>query len=201
ISIVPPGKNPEAIVILGGGTLFDERSGEHTLHPISALRLLRGYFLFQEKKLPIFVSGGTLWGKEPQSEGELMKAMLVKLGVPEEEIVVEENSRTTWENAQFVTPLLQERNIRTFYLVSSQAHLPRALLAFTHFYPESLIIPVPAHPTCDRGSLSLNDFLPSLEALFTSNTLFHEWWGLLLYRLKAKYGFVESSKSNTRSVP
>ncbi|MEN3185705.1 MAG: YdcF family protein [Atribacterota bacterium] len=180
----PPEKGkPEAIVILGGGTLFDQRTGMQTLHPISAMRLLQGYFLFQKEHLPCVVSGGTLWGKEPQGEGELMQEFLLRLGVPAEKIIVENRARTTWENAQFVTPLLKECGITTFYLVSSQAHLRRALFAFTHFYPESDPIPVPAHPVCDRKPITLEDFLPSSEALSVFSSFFHEWWGLLFYRL------------------
>ncbi|MCX7667354.1 MAG: YdcF family protein [Atribacterota bacterium] len=195
LSPLPEERKPEAIVILGGGTLFDQKTGRQTLHPISAMRLLQGYFLFQKEHLPCVVSGGTLWGKEPHSEGELMQEMLLRLGVPAEKIIVENRARTTWENARFVVPLLKERGITTFYLVSSQTHLPRAVFAFTHYYPESSIIPVSAHPVCDRKSLTMEDFLPSLEALSASSAFFHEWWGLLFYR------FMEPAKDNTRLVP
>lgn len=186
-----PDTKPEAIVILGGGTLSNQKTGEHTLHPISTMRLLRGYFLFQREPLPLFVSGGTLWGRELPGEGELMRETLIKLGVPEEKIIVEGNARTTWENARLVTTLLRERNIKSFYLVSSQVHLRRALFAFTHFYPESSIIPISAHPIYDRMPLHLIDFLPSSAALSASSMLLHEWWGLLFYRLKAKHFVVQ----------
>lgn len=191
----PATTKPEAIVILGGGTLFDQKTETQTLHPVSAMRLLQGYFLFQKEHLPCLVSGGTLWGKEPRGEGELMQEMLLGLGVPAEKIIVENHARTTWENARFVVPLLKERGITTFYLVSSQTHLRRAVFAFTHFYPESHIVPVPAHPAFDRKPTTLEDFLPSLEALSASSAFFHEWWGLLFYRL------MKPSKHHTGPLP
>jgi uncharacterized SAM-binding protein YcdF (DUF218 family) len=189
--VIPPQAKPQAIVVLGGGTFFDQKTGEHTLHPVSITRLLQGYFLFQKEPLPFFVSGGNPWGHDLKSEGELMREILLRLGVPEEKIVVEARARTTWENAQFLTPLLKARHITTFYLVSSQVHLQRALFTFRRFYPESLAIPISAHPAYDRMSLHLEDFLPSLEAFSASSTLFHEWWGLQLYRFKAKHLPVE----------
>lgn len=191
----PVPTQPEAIVILGGGTLFDQKTGIQTLHPVSAMRLLQGYFLFQKEHLLCVVSGGTLWGKEPRGEGELMQDMLLGLGVPAEKIIVENRARTTWENARFVVPLLKERGITTFYLVSSQIHLRRAVFAFTYLYPESHIVPVSAHPVFDRKPLTLEDFLPSLEALSASSAFFHEWWGLLFYRL------VKPSKHHTGPLP
>lgn len=186
-----PSERAEAIVILGGGTLKGKTSEEYTLNPVSIARLMKGYLLFRERKLPIFLSGGTVWRNESQSESQIMKNILLQLGVPEENIVIEENSRNTWENARFTTELLQKKSITTFYLVSSQSHLKRALFAFAYFYPNSTIIPVSAYATYHQGPFHLEELLPSLEAFSASCILLHEWWGLLLYRLKAKHLLVK----------
>lgn len=189
--ITLPSDRAEAIVILGGGTLKGKTSEEYTLHPVSIARLMKGYLLFRERNLPIFLSGGTIWGDELQNESQIMKNILLQLGVPEENITTEERSRTTWENARFTTELLQKKGITTFYLVSSQSHLKRAIFAFTYFYPNSTIIPVSAYATYHQGPFHLKEFLPSLEAFSASCILFHEWWGLLLYRLKAEHFLVK----------
>ncbi|MGQ9748135.1 MAG: YdcF family protein [Candidatus Caldatribacteriaceae bacterium] len=182
-----PSERAEAIVILGGGILKGKTNEEYNLNTVSIARLMKGYLLFRERKLPVFLSGGKIWGNESQGESQIMKNILLQLGVPEENIVVEDNSRNTWENARFTTELLQKKGITTFYLVSSQSHIKRALFAFAYFYPNSVIIPVSAHATYHQGPFRLEELLPSLEAFSASCTLFHEWWGLLLYRLKAKH--------------
>ncbi len=175
---------PQAIVIFGGGTDFDPARQAFTLSSLSMSRVLEGYRLFQEHPLPIFLSGGKVWPHEATSEASLMRELLATLGIPHECTILEERARNTWENARFTASLLKERNITAFYLVSSAFHLPRALFALSHFYPQAVVVPVAAPPFSYRRALRSTDFLPSPQAFLAFSWNVHEWGGLLFLRLR-----------------
>jgi uncharacterized SAM-binding protein YcdF (DUF218 family) len=53
--------------------------------------------------------------------------------VPRDDIVIENASRTTWENARFVTAILNREHYDSPVLVTSAYHMPRALMDFYRF--------------------------------------------------------------------
>ena len=112
-----------------------------------------------------------------------MAKILLSWGVPPEDIIQEDQSRTTWENAERCADILKEKNWRSFYLVTSETHLKRSILSFRFFLPDTVIIPVSAHPPYDRAPLSFVDFLPSLQAFYAIAQIIHEYAGLLSYCL------------------
>ena len=66
-----------------------------------------------------------------ESEAKAMKAFALMQGVREENILLEENARTTLENAFFVkTKLLEPNNWKNIAIVTSDYHLARTMLAF-----------------------------------------------------------------------
>ena len=54
-----------------------------------------------------------------------MAARAKLLGVPHSDILVEDQSTTTAENARFLRPLLTERGVQTIWVVSQPFHLRR----------------------------------------------------------------------------
>jgi len=178
-----PSAPPQLIIVLGGGTITDRYQNQSTIGPYSLLRLYQGFLLWQKEKLPVLVSGGHVWGRESKTEAELMAKILLSWGVPPEDIIQEDQSRTTWENAERCADILKEKNWRSFYLVTSETHLKRSILSFRFFLPDTVIIPVSAHPPYDRAPLSFVDFLPSLQAFYAIAQIIHEYAGLLSYCL------------------
>jgi len=66
-----------------------------------------------------------------ESEAKAMKSFALMNGVSEENILLEENARTTLENAFFVkTKLLEPNNWKNISIVTSDYHLARTMLAF-----------------------------------------------------------------------
>ncbi|BER91576.1 YdcF family protein [Atrimonas thermophila] len=180
-----PPSPPQAIVVLGGGSLRGNNA--HLPGPYSMLRLNKAFTLWKEGKPLLILSGGSPWGEKVPSEARAMQAVLRAWGVPEEKMLLEEHSRTTWENAREVAQKVRELGIKSLYLVTSGVHLKRALLAFRHFLPEVSIYPVSAHPAYDRYPLSLEDFLPSLKAFVAIAQIFHEELGYLPYWLRLRF--------------
>jgi len=197
-SFAPALSPPQAIVVLGGGVVKDQGTGNLLLSPVSLARVYRAFLLYRERPLPIIVSGGKLHKEQPLTEAEVAFEVLGTFGVSPEDIILEAYSRTTWENAQYTTALLKALGIHSFYLVTSEVHLPRALLAFRRCYPEADITPCPAHPLLSTGTaLSFERFLPRAEVLHAWGDIIHEGIGYLLYLLKGSSPLgEEKSQSN-----
>lgn len=71
----------------------------------------------------IVLSGGVVGG--PVSEASLMASLLVDAGVPPDLLVLEQDSRTSWENIGFSLPVLASLRPSRIVLVSDLWHLPR----------------------------------------------------------------------------
>lgn len=186
-SLEPASSPPQAIVVLGGGVVRDPKTLRLYLSPVALSRVYRALLLYREEKLPIIVSGGKIERDQELTEAEVAWEVLRTLGVTPEDVILEARSRTTWENARYTTAILRTLGIQSFYLVTSEVHLPRALLAFRKWYPEAEITPCAAHPPVSLGAtLSFERFLPRLEVLSAWGDVLHEAAGYLLYLFRRK---------------
>ena len=113
-----------AIVVLGARV---EASGQAA--PALQRRAEKGAELYRLGVAPLLIFSGGVAGTLP-SEASVAREIAVKLGVPREACVVEENSHSTFQNAQLTAPLLRERKIDEVVLVSDGYHLLRARLQF-----------------------------------------------------------------------
>jgi uncharacterized SAM-binding protein YcdF (DUF218 family) len=173
------GDEAEAIVVLGGGVQLDaiEYGGASTVNGRTLERLRYGAWLHRKTGKPVLVTGGAPEGWDP--EGRLMRDTLEReFGVPVR--WMEDRSINTRENARYSAELLKPAGIRRIYLVSQVWHLPRAIPEFER----AGLAVVPAgtgyQPVGDSGPF---DFIPNARALSSSFYAFHEWIGLLWYRL------------------
>jgi uncharacterized SAM-binding protein YcdF (DUF218 family) len=114
----------DAIVVLGARIQPDGLPG-----PAVRRRVERAALAFEQGIAPIVVpSGGRRW--HGHLEAGSMRSMLVKLGVPEDRIVIEGASMTTAENALFTTRLASQRRWSHLAVVTCAWHIPRAVLDF-----------------------------------------------------------------------
>jgi len=148
-------------------------------------RILHAWRLWREGKVAnIIVSGGNLpWQPSVAPESELIASMLRELGVPPEAILLDEASRNTFENALQSRAIWNAEGFRTGYLVTSAAHMPRALAVFRRAG-----LPVQPSPTDFRVRAPLYDgildFLPNPEALARTTAAIREMIGLAVYRMR-----------------
>lgn len=61
-----------------------------------------------------------------QTEASLMVKMATNLGVPRKNIIVEDSSSNTLENARFSKEILDSIDYKELYLLTSDFHMPRA---------------------------------------------------------------------------
>ena len=132
----------------------------------------------------IVLSGGTS-SLNPNTPREAPVALkeLVALGVAHDRIAIDERSRNTIENAVFSHLLANPKADERWILVTSAAHMPRAIAVF-----RAAGFSVEAYPV-DYQTDGRNDVigLHSLpEGLEMTDQAIHEWAGLVIYRLAGR---------------
>ncbi len=105
----------DAIVVISGGD--------------TDARVTEGVKLYFQKWAPkIIFSGAAARGEV--SNALAMKRIATGSNVPEEDILIEEESRTTTENAEKVAEILEREELKSIILVTSPYHQRRAYSSF-----------------------------------------------------------------------
>lgn len=178
-------KLPKAdVIVLLGGAIRGKVSSE-TLADMNSLgdRLIFAVAAFKASKAPlILVTGGAPEGYDP--EAELIRDILVTMGVPGDKIILETRNRVTLDSRKYVPETLQSIGAESILLVTSAFHMRRALWVF-----ESLDITVFAAPTDHqvllRGTgFNPLDYLPNVKALQFTTWAFHEAIGYAYYNVR-----------------
>ena len=172
------GSRPDAVVVLGGGAkdlgwvpASPEPSGQ------SLERLVTGIRLVRTLHLPLVVAGGSGWiAAGGVAEADAMADVAEKLGIPRKDIVIENHSRNTWENAAAVKQAIPGR---TVILVTSAYHMKRAAGMFRK--QGFSVIPAPAAYKSASRPLSITALLPRAGALDTSSSALAEYLSLAWY--------------------
>ncbi len=171
------------IVILGGGIISDtENNTISSLSDQSLARVYKGYLLYKDLGYPIIVTGGKLPGTDDIPEAFLMKETLIKMGVNPTDIYIEIEARNTKENAKFTADIKKELKANNVYLVTSAIHMTRSYNSFNKYIEDNLI-PVPAYYFVPKRSLSWSDFIPSINNLRATALAFHEYLGIIFYKI------------------
>lgn len=170
------------VVVMGGGIHYSLNGRQATLNSVSLQRLVKGYQLYRKNGGPLLYTGGVAIGQIGPSEAEIAANWLREMGVPAQEIVAEEQARTSFENGLYVKAWLSERGARNkIYLVTSALHLPRTVLVFQKQGID--VVPVPAGYISDHR-LSWLSYLPNRGSLNANLAALHEWLGIIWYTLR-----------------
>ena len=187
----PP--SAEAIVVLGGATRNNEPPRILADLNERGDRLLYAAKLYKDGAAPkILLSGGRIsWTKGNPSEANDMAAILELIGIPPEDLILESRSFNTHENAIFTKEILQEQNIKKVLLVTSAAHMPRAIAIFRH---ENIdVIPAPTDFLVSERNLiehrytsqsRIFSLIPNTQSLDYTTQAMKEYLGTFIYRLK-----------------
>lgn len=166
-------KNVNVIVVLSGNAWDNPDlplSGR--VNSASALRSIEAMRLFRElPESEILISGG---GKVP----EIMRNLLISLGVPPHRILTGDGSGNTYENALEVQKKVGSKSI---VLVTSAGHMLRAMKVFQKLGMDP--IPAPTHYMSRKDYYAVA-YLPTPLALEYSDFAAHEYIGILWYRLR-----------------
>lgn len=172
----------QVIVVLGGGSVGSVPDGAERggLMSAGAARLLTAARLAKQHSLPVLISGGQVFS-DGASEALVAERILLQLGLPQEQIIVETQARTTQENAAYSAALCRERGYKNVLLLTSALHMPRSMQFFERYLGEQGI-KVAAYP-CDytlnpKGQFNPRWLVPQLQAFDITCMALHEYVGM-----------------------
>lgn len=185
IAEIPPGYDV-GIVLTGGMISMPYPALDHASLGVRADRFFQAYRLYKAGKIKkILISGADRPDvmKRRQDDGAQAAYFLRLWGVPSEDIILENQSRNTYQNAKNTALILNKEFPQgRFLLITSAFHLPRASGCFT-----KAGIKTKAFPT-DQNGVALaptlkNIFRPDPDMFGYTHQLWREWVGYLVYRL------------------
>jgi uncharacterized SAM-binding protein YcdF (DUF218 family) len=121
------------------------------------------------------------WEKPRVTEGDVLRAQAIALGVPAEKIVLTPLVADTSDEARAAAALCREHGWKHVLLVTSGWHMPRAVWLFKHAGVD--FTPFPVGFQRDSQSRTLLEFLPHADALSTTETALRESYGLIYYKV------------------
>lgn len=173
----PENIQADVIVVLGGGSY-----NTGVLTDDSLKRLLTGFVLQKKLNIPIILSGGSAITNLPESE--VMKKVLIELGVDRSKIFTDVSSRDTIGNAFFTKKICEANGFKKILLVTSAYHMPRSVLTFEKIGLE--IIPYPTDFKMDKR-YNMYSYFPKMNVLQDSTKAIREYIGFIGYYLHFKF--------------
>jgi uncharacterized SAM-binding protein YcdF (DUF218 family) len=174
----------QAIVVLGGGV---KNSIEYPrgVVPTTGTLIRVNYAAQLARKYPnklIVTSGG--YTSIKYSEANIMRNALINSYFIHNQIIVENKSRNTEENAKFVAQILKPMNITRIAIVTQAFHMKRAEMLFKKYGLD----PIPASTDyfySEEAEMPAVAFLPSAKAMHYTARALHEIFGYVIYSLKS----------------
>jgi uncharacterized SAM-binding protein YcdF (DUF218 family) len=173
------------IVVLSGGIYYpDSLVSEAQLSSDTVDRCFEGAALYHGKVGGrLLLSGGKVDESRAGPQlAEAMKTLMMQLGVPAKDILLEPNSRSTYENAVESARILKEQNVQRIVLVTDAAHLPRAIRCFRRQGIE--VVPWGCRYRARPLEFSPMLVIPHPSAAEGTQAALHEWLGLAWYWLR-----------------
>ncbi len=179
----------DAIIVLGGGV-----SGAGSLRPTDQLtglnmqRTFCGTDLFAQgfaQRLVLSGGDGSIFGEGPREAVE-MKRLAVRLGVPKQAILLEEQARSTYENAVGAKRVLGGTSV---LMVTSASHMPRAMALFRKQGLD--VTPAPCNYHVREWPQFWQNWdpftlIPDLHSLSETTMAITEVVGMIAYRITGK---------------
>jgi uncharacterized SAM-binding protein YcdF (DUF218 family) len=178
-----------AVVVLGGGNVeaSPEEGGKSSPSSHALKRVAYAVRLAKTLNLPVVFTGGAVYPhKGGEAEAPAAARYLAGLGIPNNQITLEDKSKSTWENAQFVTKLFADKRPEAsrLIIVTSAFHMRRALMSFQKQGANA--VPAPTDYMAQRVPYTWESWFPDASAMEKSYIAIHEYAGLVAYALRPK---------------
>jgi uncharacterized SAM-binding protein YcdF (DUF218 family) len=174
-----------AIVLLGGGTEY-AKNGQLIPKRDVVFRIIASADLYARCKRTATVCDVIVSGGNPQhhdaAEADTYLPWLLREHVPREDIILENRSLTTYQNARNVAAILPHGYYGSLILVTSAYQMPRALLDFHRFG----MAPV---PVVSNARHARRGVLPRYENLVSAEIALHELIGLAQFHVYRAIGW------------
>ncbi len=174
-------------IVLGGFSNFETPADDRLNFNQAANRLTDALVLYKKgivRKLLISGGDGNLLGGK-SLEALKVQPFLLEMGVRQEDILLESNSRNTHENALFSKQLIDSLypNTSKLLLITSASHMPRSMGCFRKVGLK--VLAFPAHFVGKKPSWDTSYWLkPDAQAFMNWESIIKEWVGYVVYSLQ-----------------
>lgn len=173
-------------IVLSGVTIAERTPNDRVYFQRGADRVVHAVELYKLgiiKKLLVTGGSGRLVDIGERESDDIKKAMIL-MGVPPEDILVENESRNTHESAVAVKEILGRisQQPSACVLITSAFHMRRSQACFNKVGLAMQTFPTDfyAHP---RNFYPDTLFIPKPEAMMIWNKMIREWVGLVAYKI------------------
>jgi Uncharacterized conserved protein len=173
-----------AIIMLGGGTVYDDNILVPPPDVLARIAVSAENYAACKRTAAtcqVIVSGGNPQ-RRAATEADTYLPYLLRKQVPRTDIVLENSSRTTYENARNVSAILERSRYDSLILVTSAYQMPRALLDFHRFG----LAPQPLISSARRARLGI---LPRYDNLVSAEIALHELIGIAQFHVYRAIGW------------
>ena len=172
-------------IVLGGMISYDSQL-DRLQFSKGVDRLLQAVQLYEDgniKKILITSGSGSITYPELK-ESPLIKKYLQTIHIPEEDIIIESESKNTRENALFTAPILNKVAPNGRYiLITSAFHMRRSLGCFNKVGIKATPFSTDRYSGGPRRWALDFLFIPNPETFAASNVLIHEMIGYWVYKI------------------
>ena len=173
----------DAIVVLSGMVNTIKTNDGYKYEFNNAVdRFISGIDLYKNNKAPylVFTRGKYRWSVGIP-EGEYLKEMAIKYGVPSDSIILTENVENTDEEAKSLKKIFNNKKTKLI-LVTSASHMPRAIKVFKA--ADLNVIAYPVDFKTKNKNFTIIDLIPSAGSFSATNYFVREIIGRTYYKLK-----------------
>lgn len=183
----PPLKNEmiavDAIVVPGGGSVdLDWTNADPVPNEETLSRLVTGVVLAKRLRVPLVLCGGN---GEPfatkVNDADAMAPSAYAMGMPREQVIIENVSRNTLENSYAVRKLVKGNRI---VLATSAYYMRRAKALFAR--RGFTVIPAPTFFLAQTRKVSFNSFIPKATDLHHSTVGLAEWASMAWWHVRGE---------------
>lgn len=114
-------RTADAAVVLGAAVWTDKPS------PVFRERINHAVDLYKQKRIKKIIFTGGQGNTDEKTEARIAQIYAVDKGIPKEDILIENKSRTTFENLEFAKEIIGKNNIKSVLIVTDPLHLKRAM--------------------------------------------------------------------------
>lgn len=130
-------KNADVAVVLGAG------ASDNGVSPVYRERINHGIWLYENGYVEFLLFTGGVGDGNHNSDAYMAKQYALSVGIPEEVILLEEQSAITEENLEYAKIIMDEKALHTAIIVSDPLHMKRAMLMAGDYGLDACSSPTP----------------------------------------------------------
>lgn len=175
-------KRGEIYVLLGGGIITTTVEG-NIPGIMPSVRILKTAEYYKKYPKKIYISGGSPLQNQ-ESESSVYARELISLGVNPTDIIIEDNSKNTNENALFIKEKLNSVENKNIILITSAFHMKRSVAIFQKNMQEFEIIPAPCNYLASQEKENFFYYIPKYYNFMKFQLWIWESTGNIYYKIK-----------------